>query len=94
MVLGKNETTRSMCRKEFREIPGGDHRILEYWADGQPRFRTKVSHGGSDDLDDRLIGEMAKQVHLKSRQFFDFVKCRISKEQYRQMLIDKGVIKE
>jgi hypothetical protein len=56
---------------------------------------------------------MAKQVHLKSRQFFDlapavvsdtgstkgaadlrFVKCRISKEQYRQILIDKGIIKE
>jgi hypothetical protein len=96
MVTGKKEAVRAMLRKNFSEdpVPGRDHRKFCYVVDGEIIFKTKVSHGGSDDLDDYLLGEMAKQCHLdNARQFFDFVKCRISKEQYRQILIDKGIIK-
>jgi hypothetical protein len=52
-----------------------------------------VSHGGSKDLSDFLLGEMAKDCHLSKPQFFALVKCRMSKEEYRQILIDKGIIK-
>jgi hypothetical protein len=93
MVAAKKEATRSMCRKGFVEISGGDHMIYDYIVDGERISRTKVSHGGCKDLNDYLLGEMADDCHLSKTQFFAFVKCWMSEDEYRQILVDKGVIK-
>jgi hypothetical protein len=92
MVAGKKDTTRSMCRKGFTEISGGDHMVYEYMFDGDPVSRTKVSHGGGKDLSNDLISDMAKECHLSRKQFIAFAKCEMSAEAYRQILIDKGII--
>jgi hypothetical protein len=93
MVAGKSETTRSLCRKRFVERSGGDHMVYDYIVDGERISRTKVSHGGSRDLDENLIREMARDCHLKPREFFAFAKCWMSAQAYHQILIDRGIIK-
>jgi hypothetical protein len=93
MVAGKEESVRSMCRKGFGRAAGDDHRYFEYIVPGcESVCRTYVSHGGGKDLTENLIREMAKDCHLKPREFFAFVKCQMSAEKYRQILIDKGII--
>jgi hypothetical protein len=95
MVASKNETERSMIRKGFIYAKGGSHHIwFEYWVDGNRVARTFISHGGDQDLDDYLLGEMGKRCHLTTQQFYRFAKCKMTEKEYRQILIDKGIIKE
>jgi hypothetical protein len=86
-----------MCRKGFKEAPGagGDHRRLGYVSpQGDIIFYTCVSHGGSKDLSNKLISDMADDCHLSRKEFLAFAKCWMSAETYRQILIDKGVISD
>jgi hypothetical protein len=36
---------------------------------------------------------MGKRCHLTAQQFYLFAKCIMTEKQYRQILVDKGVIK-
>jgi hypothetical protein len=92
MVAGKEDTVRSFKRKGYVELPGYSHRRLGYVVNGEIRFRTWVSHGGSDDLSDNQISSMAAECHLSRKQFIAFAKCQMTAEAYRQILIDKGII--
>jgi hypothetical protein len=93
MVAGKEETVRSILRKEFVPAEGGrSHRYFEYIVDDVAISRTYVSHGGKKDLDDDLLSKMGEQCHLSGRQFHAFAKCWMSAEDYRRILIDKGII--
>jgi hypothetical protein len=93
-VLGKGETGRSLCRKGLVDSPepGRDHRRFGYLVNGHVVFYTYVSHGSGKDLNAKLICHMARQCHLSREQFIALVKCTLSKEAYRQILIDKGII--
>jgi hypothetical protein len=95
MAVRKNEAVSSLCRKGYAgsHRRGKDHLYLDYLVDGVPAFFTFVSHGGPKDLSDKRISDMAKECHLSNQQFKDLAKCKMSKEQYRQILIDKGIIK-
>jgi hypothetical protein len=95
MVAGKNETTRSALQKGFETVPGGDDHIhFAYMVNGEPVAKTYVSHGPDEDLTPFLLGKMGKQCHLTARQFWNFAKCHMTEKQYRQILVDKGIIKE
>jgi hypothetical protein len=62
-------------------------------VNGEPVAETFVSHGGDYDLTPYLLGKMGKGCHLTAREFYAFAKCQMTEEQYRQILIDKGIIK-
>jgi hypothetical protein len=48
-----------------------------------------ISHGiRGDDIGDRLLGQMAKQVRLSKKEFIELVDCPMSKEGYAQKVKD------
>jgi hypothetical protein len=95
MVAGKNETVKSCIRKGFNFTKeGADHIWFEYVVNGERVALTCVSHGPDEDLDDYLLGEMGRGCHLTARQFWNFAKCNMTEKKYRQILVDKGIIKE
>jgi hypothetical protein len=94
MVADKSETVRSLLRKKFvRFKEGANHLYLAYFDKGEPVAVTCVSHGGRKDLAAKRIREMGEQCHLTKDEFYAFAKCHMTEEQYRQILIDKGIIK-
>jgi hypothetical protein len=93
MVAGKNETERSVQRKGFHKVPGAaDHLWYQYRVKGKKVAEFKISHGPDYDLDDFLLRKMGKTCHLSREEFYRFAKCIMTEEQYRQILIDKGII--
>jgi hypothetical protein len=52
---------------------------------------TKISHGNSD-IDKHLIKQMSFQCKLDKNDFIDLIKCPLSKEDYIQLLHQKGFI--
>jgi hypothetical protein len=93
MVAGKNETVRSAVRKGFKTKANADHLKLQYWEGERKVAQTRVSHGPDEDLGPKRLREMGEQCHLSREQFYDFAKCKMTEEQYRQILVDKGIIK-
>ncbi len=52
-----------------------------------------MSHGADRDLSDRLLGQMARQIHLNRRQFDQLVDCSLSQPDYEAMLRRGGFIR-
>jgi hypothetical protein len=94
MVATKNETVRSCIRKGFNFTKEGtDHIWFEYVVNGKRIALTCVSHGPDEDLTPYLLRKMGKDCHLSRQQFIAFAKCYMTEKQYRQILVDKGIIK-
>jgi hypothetical protein len=94
MVLDRNKTYRSLKKKGFVDSPGhsGDHKYLEYFADGKLALYTKISHGSNKDLDDYLVRQMSSQCKLTKNQFADLVNCPMSQEDYLTVLKEKEIL--
>lgn len=93
-TLDSNKTYKSMCKKGFQEAEnkGNDHKRIEFWYDGKlTRCRTKFSHN-AEELNNYLIGEMAKQIALSRNEFIEFAKCTLSKEGYVTILKSKKLV--
>ena len=52
-----------------------------------------MSHGADRDISDRLLSQMARQLHLTRRQFDDLIDCRLSQADYEAMLRRDGFIR-
>jgi hypothetical protein len=95
MVATKNETVRSCIRKGFNFTKeGADHLWFEYVVDGNRVALTCVSHGPDEDLTPKRLKIMGKQCKLSAQEFYAFAKCWMTEQQYRQLLVDRGYIKE
>jgi hypothetical protein len=57
------------------------------------RVHTRYSHGVTE-CNDFLLSLMASQLHLSNREFNDLIDCPLKKENYIQILRDKGAIDE
>jgi hypothetical protein len=83
-----------MIRKGYATAKkGADHLWLQYWVNDEKIAETFVSHGPDQDLGPRLLGRMGKGCHLSTQEFYLFAKCIMTEKQYRQILVDKGIIK-
>lgn len=54
--------------------------ILE--IDGKRYRATKVSHSAHGQMSDELIGAIAREMHLKTKELKDFVNCTISRDEW------------
>jgi hypothetical protein len=94
MPRDKSEVESSLLKKGFKPThPGSDHNWFVYVAsDGKKAIgaRTKTSHGRGFDLDDFLLGQMARQVSLTKKQFLELVDCPLSREEYEKILKTAG----
>lgn len=81
----------SLLKKGFSE-DNNDHKKYTLFLDGKrTNIRTKVSHG-TKEYGERLIREMRTQLRLSKREFMDLIDCPMTKEEYIQILIEKGFI--
>ena len=90
-TLKAKDVHSALLRKGF-EVENSHHVFFLLKIKGKrSSVKTKMSHGASE-LDDRLIGFMAEQLHLTKAQFNNLVSCPLSKEEYVDILVEKRVV--
>lgn len=89
MPRKKNDVEAGLRGKGFRQ-DNTHHRYFVYYTreGAKSRIRTKTSHGGRD-LDDYLLGQMAKQCKLNKKEFLDLVDCPLDQGTYEGRIADK-----
>jgi len=85
----------ALRKKGFRRDSGGKH-IWYYFRDvdgDDSGVKVMVSHGmmGSS-LSSKLIGDMARQLHLTTRQFLALIDCTMTEEEYHVILQNEGLV--
>ena len=81
-----------LLNKGFRPTETHHHRFIYYSKAGKKSpINTKSSHNGQD-LDDYLLGAMAKQTRLDRDEFIDLIDCPMSRDAYEGKLVTLGVI--
>jgi hypothetical protein len=94
MPLDRREVEAGLEKKGF-VLAERDHRFFTYHtiAGQKTSVWTKTSTGtGYKTLGDDLIGKMAKQCGLTSRQFKDLVACPLTQGQMEGILVQNGRI--
>lgn len=94
MPREKKDVEAGLKNKGFQEAQG-DHRYFTYWTmEGKKTaIFTKTSHGSRPrSLDDSLLGQMARQVHLSKSQFLDLIDCPLTRDNYEQCLAQKQLL--
>lgn len=88
MPRAKRLVETGLQNKGFR-LENSHHRLFIYYTQQGEKtaVRTKTSHGGSE-LDDYLLGNMAKQCHLTKAAFLELVDCTLDQASYEQKLSD------
>jgi len=90
----KDAFVKAVIRKGFREFRNGDHiyyRFVQPNGEIIPRIRTKISHGGSNDISDSLLTKMSIQMKFdKKSDLMKFIECTLSGEDYYEILVSKG----
>lgn len=86
------EVEKSLGVKGF--LPSkGDHNYFHYYSKAGKKTRvfTKTSHG-SREIDDSLLGCMARQVKLTRRDFERLIDCPLDRDTYEVKLIEQGLV--
>lgn len=90
MILSAKTVATNIQKKGFQENVGGKHILYAFLYNGKlTAIKTHMSHN-NQDVDDFLQKQMAKQVYLTKKQFFDFASCKMSEEQYIKVLKNQG----
>lgn len=91
-VLKIKDIDKSLQTKGFAVEQGRKHIFYYLTVDGKKTsIKTHVSHGESE-IDDHLISAMKRQTKLEKKEFLDLINCPLSKDEYIQLLIDRGHI--
>jgi len=87
------EVERSLEAKGFQRAKGGDHNYFHYHSRTGKKTAvfTKTSHG-SREIDDSLLGRMARQCKLSRTDFDRLIDCPLTRENYEAKLIEQGAV--
>jgi predicted transcriptional regulator len=94
MPLDRRDVEAGLEKKGFF-LSERDHRFFTYHtvAGRKTSVWTKTSLGSAHKtLSDDLIGKMAKQCGLTSKQFRDLIACPLTQDQMEAILIQNGRI--
>lgn len=69
------------------------HHVYRRWLDGVLVARTYISHGGRE-LSRYHVGQMARQMHLRTAEFPDAANCPLSREDYERILRERVLVDE
>ena len=89
MPLKKGDIKSSLKKKGFVEDKDGPHISYSYDILNKKRTRIKtyVSHGrDSQDVDNKLIGFMARQVKLTNKDFKRLISCEMDQDEYEKVV--------
>ena len=92
MPRAKRHVETGLQNKGFR-LENSHHRFFIYYtqAGEKTAVRTRTSQGGNE-LDDYLLGQMAKQCHLTKANFLQLVDCPFSQTAYENQLAEGGLV--
>ncbi len=94
MALSKRKIENSLENKGFRK-QNRDHITFRYiTSDGtETSIFTHCSHGASgQDIQDGVIGAMARQCKISVNQFKQLIACPLTIEEYEKLLCQCGVL--
>lgn len=94
MSLERTLVMDNLPKKGFVEQDDRDHIFYHFHHDGKKtHIRTHVSHGSKyKTLGNDLVGQMAKQCKLTSKNFRGLAECNVSHQDYINLLKDAGEI--
>jgi hypothetical protein len=87
MPREKREIETGLSNKGFVKRDG-DHNYFIYvsLAGKKSMAKTKTSLGRGFDIDDNLLGQMARQCGLTKKRFLDLVDCPLQRPDYEVLL--------
>lgn len=87
MVKASNDVKSALLKKGFR-ISDTNHTYFTYYslAGKKTQIFTKMSHGPNHDINDYLIGQMARQCKISKIKFCSFIECHIDQSGYEELL--------
>ncbi len=87
------EVEKGLEAKGFKSPKGGDHNYFHYVSKAGKKTAvfTKTSHG-SREIDDSLLGRMARQCKLSRSDFGRLIDCPLDRNSYEQKLIEQGFV--
>lgn len=91
MVISARALESALKEKGFRlDRKTNDKVYYFYYGEKKTQIHTKISFGKSEDLRDRLIGIIKRQMFFDSaQQLTDFIHCRLTLEAYVEHLKEK-----
>lgn len=92
MPRAKRLVEAGLQNKGFR-LENSHHRFFIYYTQQGEKtaVRTRTSQGGNE-LDDFLLGQMAKQCHLPKPAFLELVDCTLDQASYEKKLSDSNMV--
>lgn len=83
----------SLKSKGFIESEGSNHTKYIYNNKNRKEALFTIISRGLKEYDVSLLDKMANQLNLTNKQLLDFVDCPLDANDYLQIQIDRGVIK-
>lgn len=80
----------ALLKKGFEQEEGKHHTMFRLMT-GNRRgaIRTRLSHG-QRKVDDWLLNEIAKELHLSKRELLRFIGCEIGYQEYVGLMTERG----
>ncbi len=93
MPRKQNDVEKSLEAKGFQRAKGGDHNYFHYYSKTGKKTAvfTYTSHG-SREIDDNLLGRMARQCKLRRADFDLLIDCPLDRDSYEAKLIAQGAV--
>jgi hypothetical protein len=92
MPRKQSEVEHSLTAKGFHPREG-DHNYFNYYSKAGKKTAvfTKTSHGARE-IDDSLLGRMAKQCRLSRGDFDRLIDCPLDRDGYETKLVVQGAV--
>jgi len=88
--LNQDEIEAGLKRKGFQQS-NNKHKYYHLYLNGKKEASTYVSHGKNQDLSQKLLGLMAKELGISIKDVVDLIKCPLSTEEYLAKRKDRSV---
>jgi len=94
-TINSRDLEAKLLLKGFRHERTTNHKFYVFIHEEiKTRAWTKISIGPAYDLRNTLITTTCKQMMLSRPDLYRFVDCSLSKEDYTNLLIKQGVIRQ
>ena len=92
MPRKQSDVEKSLTSKGFKPRQG-DHSYFNYYCSTGKKTAvfTKTSHGARE-IDDHLLGRMARQCKLSRADFDQLIECPLDRAGYESKLVEQKAI--
>lgn len=94
MPIATRAFEAALRRKGFQSERNTTDKVFYFYYRGlKTHVFTKISHGRSEEIRDKLAGLIKRQMFLEtSRQLKEFVDCDLTEEGYIALLASQSII--